>query len=55
VWKAVETACRTGDFRPRQSSLCTGCAFRDWCPAFGGDPALAAVEAPLRYRPLAAA
>jgi putative RecB family exonuclease len=55
VWKAVETACRTGDFRPRQSSLCTGCAFRDWCPAFCGDPSLAAVEAPLRYRPLAAA
>jgi putative RecB family exonuclease len=55
VWKAVETACRTGDFRPRQSSLCGGCAFREWCPAFGGDPARAAVEAPLRYGSLAAA
>jgi putative RecB family exonuclease len=55
VWKAVETACRTGDFRPRQSSLCSGCAFREWCPAFGGDPARAAVEAPLRSGSLAAA
>jgi putative RecB family exonuclease len=55
VWKAVETACRTGDFKPRQTSMCDGCAFREWCPAFGGDPSRAAVEAPLRHGPLAAA
>jgi putative RecB family exonuclease len=49
VWKAVATACRTGDFRPRPGALCGSCAFQPWCPSFGGDPALAAVEAPLRY------
>lgn len=46
VWKAVERACVTGDFQPRQSSLCSLCAFRQWCPSFGGDADLAHVEAP---------
>ncbi|MDO8363588.1 MAG: PD-(D/E)XK nuclease family protein [Actinomycetota bacterium] len=55
VWKAVEKACLTEDFRPRQGALCNSCAFQAWCPAFGGDPTLAAVEAPARFRPLAAA
>ena len=51
VWKAVERACQTGDFRPRQGRLCDWCSFREWCPAFGGDPdhaaegAVAAFEA----------
>jgi putative RecB family exonuclease len=45
VWKAVERACETGDFRPRPGALCESCSFRQWCPAFGGDPALAAGEA----------
>jgi putative RecB family exonuclease len=53
VWKAVEQACVTGDFRPRTGPLCSSCAFRAWCPAFGGDPTLAAVEAPLASRRLA--
>jgi putative RecB family exonuclease len=55
VWKAVEQACQTGDFRPKQGALCPSCAFQPWCPAFGGQPELAAVEAPARFRPLAAA
>ncbi len=55
VWKAVEKACQTGDFRPKQGALCTSCAFQPWCPAFGGQPELAAVEAPVRFRPPAAA
>jgi putative RecB family exonuclease len=55
VWKAVERACLTGNFQPRESALCGSCAFQPWCPAFGGDPSLAAVEAPVRFRPLAAA
>ncbi len=46
VWKAVERACVTGEFQPRQSSLCSLCAFQRWCPSFGGDAALARVEAP---------
>jgi putative RecB family exonuclease len=55
VWKAVERACTTSDFRPRTGPLCAGCAFRQWCPAFGGDPDKAAVEAPLAFGRLAAA
>ncbi|MEI8239891.1 MAG: PD-(D/E)XK nuclease family protein [Actinomycetota bacterium] len=54
VWKAVEKACETNDFRPKEGPLCNSCAFRPWCPAFGGDPLLAATEAPARYRPAAA-
>jgi putative RecB family exonuclease len=55
VWKAVERACTTGDFRPRAGPLCSSCSFRDWCPAFGGDPDRAAVEAPARFGRLDAA
>jgi putative RecB family exonuclease len=47
VWKAVEKACLTDNFQPRPSGLCGGCSFKKWCPAFGGDPTLAAAEAPL--------
>jgi putative RecB family exonuclease len=42
VWSAIERACRDEDFRPRPSALCNWCAFKALCPAFGGDPALAA-------------
>jgi len=55
VWKAVERACLTGNFQPRQSALCNSCAFQPWCPAFGGDPSLAATEAPLKFLAPAAA
>ncbi len=41
IWKAVERACTTDDFRPRPSQLCNWCSFQDYCPAFGGDPARA--------------
>lgn len=46
VWKAVERACQLGNFQPRQSALCGSCRYQQWCPAFGGDPDKAAVEAP---------
>ena len=52
VWKAVERACETGDFRPRQSRLCDWCAFREWCPAFGGDPDQAAEGAVAAFEAL---
>lgn len=55
VWSAVARACTTGDFRPRQSKLCDWCAFQQWCPAFGGDPSLAATEAVAAYDELIAA
>ncbi|MDP9071540.1 MAG: PD-(D/E)XK nuclease family protein [Actinomycetota bacterium] len=38
VWTAVERACREEDFRPKPSRLCEYCAFRHYCPAFGGNP-----------------
>ena len=41
IWKAVERACATDDFRPHPSQLCNWCSFQDYCPAFGGDPARA--------------
>lgn len=44
VWSAVEGACESEDFRPRPSALCDWCAYQQWCPAFGGDPARAAVD-----------
>ncbi|HEY5662737.1 MAG TPA: PD-(D/E)XK nuclease family protein [Ilumatobacter sp.] len=48
VYQAVVTACMRDDFRPRQSALCNFCAYRPWCPEFGGDPARAAIEAPVQ-------
>ena len=44
VWHAMERACERDDFRPRPSARCEWCAFQQWCPAFGGDPAQAAVD-----------
>jgi putative RecB family exonuclease len=41
IWTAVERACANDDFRPRPSRLCDWCAFREYCPAWGGDPATA--------------
>ncbi len=48
IWTAVEKACDREDFRPHPSRLCDWCSFHAYCPAFGGDPALAA-----RARPVA--
>ncbi|HEX2701431.1 MAG TPA: PD-(D/E)XK nuclease family protein [Acidimicrobiales bacterium] len=44
VWAAVERACATADFRPHPSRLCDFCAYKDYCPAFGGDPDLVGRE-----------
>ena len=52
VWKAVEKSCITGDFKPRQGPFCGTCSFQTWCPAFGGDPALAETEVPIRLASL---
>jgi putative RecB family exonuclease len=38
VWKAIERACETADFRPSPSGLCNWCAFKQNCPVYGGDP-----------------
>jgi putative RecB family exonuclease len=47
IWKAVERACDTENFKPRPSGLCEWCSFREYCPAWGGDPAKARELLPL--------
>lgn len=49
VWQAVERACLNEEFRARPGPLCAHCAYQQWCPAFGGDPTRAAVEAPIAF------
>jgi putative RecB family exonuclease len=41
IWTAVERACEREDFRPNPSRLCEWCAFKAYCPSFGGDVTLA--------------
>jgi putative RecB family exonuclease len=38
LWRAIERARATGDWRPRPSRLCDWCAHKSICPAFGGTP-----------------
>jgi putative RecB family exonuclease len=38
LWRAIQTAGATGDFRPSPSRLCDWCAHQTYCPAFGGTP-----------------
>ncbi|MGH9156539.1 MAG: RecB family exonuclease [Acidimicrobiales bacterium] len=44
VWRAIERACETDDFRPHPSPLCDWCSYQAYCPVFGGDPSLAREE-----------
>jgi putative RecB family exonuclease len=38
LWRAIEHAATTGDWRPRTSRLCDWCDHRALCPAWGGTP-----------------
>ncbi len=38
VWRAIQLAEETGDWRPRRSKLCDWCAHQSLCPEFGGTP-----------------
>jgi len=38
LWRAIERATATGDWRHRPGKLCSWCAFQSLCPAFGGTP-----------------
>jgi putative RecB family exonuclease len=38
LWHAIETAARTGDWRPSKSRLCDWCDHRSLCPEWGGTP-----------------
>jgi putative RecB family exonuclease len=38
IWRAIQSAGATGDFRPNPSRLCKWCAHQAVCPVFGGTP-----------------
>jgi putative RecB family exonuclease len=38
IWRAIQSAGVTGDFRPNPSRLCDWCSHRALCPAYGGTP-----------------
>ena len=38
LWKAIQRAAETGDWRPNKSRLCDWCAHQSLCPEFGGTP-----------------
>lgn len=38
IWRAIQSAGETGDFRPNPSRLCDWCPHQQCCPAFGGTP-----------------
>jgi putative RecB family exonuclease len=38
MYNAIAQACGRDDFRPHPGRLCDFCAYRPYCPAFGGDP-----------------
>src|ERR1700754_2696751 len=38
MWRAIQSAGQTGDFRPHQSRLCDWCPHHEYCPVFGGTP-----------------
>lgn len=38
MWRAIQAAGASGDFRPKPSRLCDWCAHQAHCPAFGGTP-----------------
>lgn len=38
LWSGIQTAARTGEWRPRRTPLCDWCAHQALCPLFGGTP-----------------
>lgn len=38
IWRAIQNAGGTGDFRPQPSAMCDWCAHHAHCPVFGGTP-----------------
>lgn len=48
LWRAIETAADTGDWRPRRSKLCSWCHHKPICPAWGGTPPPLPVDAETR-------
>ena len=38
IWRAIQSAGATGDFRPNPSRLCSWCSHQALCPVYGGTP-----------------
>ena len=38
LWRAIQRAAESGDWRPRRSKLCDWCDYRELCPEWGGTP-----------------
>lgn len=38
VWRAIQEAGASGEWRPRRSRLCDWCSYQSVCPEFGGTP-----------------
>ncbi|MEO7124534.1 MAG: PD-(D/E)XK nuclease family protein [Nakamurella sp.] len=38
LWGVIQEATATGHFPPKRSKLCDWCAFKPFCPEFGGTP-----------------
>ncbi|CAM4431742.1 double-strand break repair protein AddB [Mycobacterium basiliense] len=38
IWRAIQSAGQSGNFRPNQSRLCDWCPHQQLCPVFGGKP-----------------
>ncbi len=38
IWRAIQSASQTGDFRPSPSRFCEWCPHQEHCPSFGGTP-----------------
>ncbi len=49
TFEQIDTSCQSGQFATKKSGLCNFCAFKQWCPEFGGDDSLAKIEAPNIY------
>lgn len=46
LWRAIQRATETGDWRPSPSRLCDWCDYQAICPAFGGTPPPLPITAP---------
>lgn len=51
LWRAIDTARRSGEFLPRPGAACQWCSFQDHCPTFGNEPPPLPVSDPLHQAP----
>jgi putative RecB family exonuclease len=54
LWRAIERAMESGDWRPRRSRVCDWCAHQAICPQFGGTPPPLPTPHPAATQPPAA-